>query len=299
MSNIPTFTMRQLLEAGVHYGHTTRRWNPKMKPFLFGERNRIHIIDLDQTVPMLGQALQALYEVSVSGGRVLFVGTKRQAQDMIKEYAVKCGQYYVNHRWLGGTMTNWKTVSVSIRKLKELEERLSNQEEVEGLTKRERLGLMRQKDKYERALGGIKDMGGTPDILFVIDTNKDQIAVQEAVTMGLPVVAVIDSNSTPEGVTYPIPGNDDARRAIKLYCELAAQAVLNGLQASLGNAGIDIGSGEEAPQMDVDEGAATEVAVEEMSEAAPEETAAEETPPAEETSVGDAPAEENDPAPAS
>ncbi len=295
MSNIPTFTMRQLLEAGVHYGHTTRRWNPKMKPFLFGERNRIHIIDLDQTVPMLGQALQALYEVSVSGGRVLFVGTKRQAQDMIKEYAVKCGQYYVNHRWLGGTMTNWKTVSVSIRKLKELEERLSNQEEVEGLTKRERLGLMRQKDKYERALGGIKDMGGTPDILFVIDTNKDQIAVQEAVTMGLPVVAIIDSNSTPEGVTYPIPGNDDARRAIKLYCELAAQAVLNGLQASLGNAGIDIGSGEEAPQMDVDEGAADEVAATEVAvaEEAPEETAAEDTP------VGDAATEENDPAPAS
>ena len=296
MSNIPTFTMRQLLEAGVHYGHTTRRWNPKMKPFLFGERNRIHIIDLDQTVPMLGQALQALYEVSVSGGRVLFVGTKRQAQDMIKEYAVKCGQYYVNHRWLGGTMTNWKTVSVSIRKLKELEERLSNQEEVEGLTKRERLGLMRQKDKYERALGGIKDMGGTPDILFVIDTNKDQIAVQEAVTMGLPVVAIIDSNSTPEGVTYPVPGNDDARRAIKLYCELAAQAVLNGLQASLGNAGIDIGGGEEAPQMDVDEVAvAEEVAVEEVSEEAPAEAASE----AEETSAGDVAEEENDPAPAS
>lgn len=247
MKNIASFTMRQLLEAGVHFGHTTRRWNPKMEPYLFGERNGIHILNLDLTVPLLNRALQAIYDVAANGGRVLFVGTKRQAQDIVRDYATKCGQYYVNHRWLGGMLTNWKTVSQSIGRLKDLETRLDSPEAMAQLTKRERLTLTRSREKLEKALGGIKNMGGTPDIVVIIDTNKDQIAVVESRSMGLPVVAVLDSNSSPAGVDYPIPGNDDATRAIKLYCELVCATVLNGLQASLGASGFDIGAKAEAP----------------------------------------------------
>ncbi len=242
---LPTFTMRQLLEAGVHFGHRTGRWNPKMAPYIFGKRNRIHVIDLQQTVPLLYRALEAVRDIVANGGRVLFVGTKRQASEKISETAKRCGQHYVNHRWLGGMMTNWKTISVSMRRLKELEERLA--EENIGLTKKELLHLTRERDKLERALGGIKEMGGLPDILFVIDTNKESIAVHEAKKLGIPVVAVIDTNSDPEGITYPIPGNDDAVRSINLYCDLMSYAVLDGIQQEMLAAGIDVGEGEEAP----------------------------------------------------
>lgn len=237
---IPTYTMRQLLEAGVHFGHHTRRWNPKMAPYIFGERNGIHIIDLEQSVPMLHQGLQAIRDVVAGGGRVLLVGTKRQAQEPIAEAAKRCGQYYVNHRWLGGMLTNFKTISLSIRRLREVEERIAQEES--GLTKRELLELTRRRDKLERALGGIKEMGGLPDVLFVIDTNKEAIAVAEANTLHIPVVAILDSNSSPDGIAYPIPGNDDAMRAIHLYCELVSSAVLDGLQAELAASGVDIGA---------------------------------------------------------
>ncbi len=242
---IPDFTMRQLLEAGVHFGHHTRRWNPKMGPYIFGVRNGVHIIDLEQTVPMLYRALQAVRDVAAQGGRVLFVGTKRQAQDAIAEAAKRCGQYYVNHRWLGGMLTNFKTISQSIKRLKELDERI-NQPNA-GLTKRELLELTRDRDKLERALGGIKEMGGLPDILFIIDTNKEAIAVQEANKLKVPVVAVLDSNSSPDGIVFPVPGNDDAMRAIHLYCELVSGAVLDGLQAELAGSGADIGEQAELP----------------------------------------------------
>ena len=240
---MPTYTMRQLLEAGVHFGHTTRRWNPQMKPFIFGERNGIHIIDLEQTVPMLQQALQAVRDVAAAGGRVLFVGTKRQAQSIVKESALKSGQYFVNHRWLGGMLTNWKTITGSIKRLKEMDERL-NQEQ-SGLTKKEILQLTREREKLDLSLGGIREMGNLPDIIFVIDTNKESIAVKEANNLGIPVVAVIDSNSSPDGITYPIPGNDDAMRAINLYCDLMTASILDGLQASLSTAGVDIGAAAE------------------------------------------------------
>ena len=282
MSDIPTFTMRQLLEAGVHFGHTTRRWNPKMESYLFGVRNGIHIIDLGQTVPMMHSALQALYDAAAAGGRILFVGTKRQARDLIKEYAGKCGQYYVNYRWLGGMMTNWQTVSNSIKRLKELDARLNDTEEMEGLTKRELLGLSRQREKLELALGGIKEMGSTPDILVVLDTVKDQIAVKEAQTMGLPVIGVLDSNATPEGVDYPIPGNDDSMRAIRLYLELASQTILAGIEKSVQQAGVDIGAMAE-PQ----------------SEQAIETGVSEETPADPTTSVEDTVADEQPASPAS
>lgn len=235
---MPTFTMRQLLEAGLHYGHTTRRWNPKMSPFIFGVRNGIHIIDLEQTVPMLYKALQVIRDVVAGGGRVLFVGTKPQASEKIKEAAKKCGQYYINHRWLGGTLTNWKTVNQSIKRLKEMEEVLENPGR---LTKKEILKITRECEKLELALGGIRDMGGLPDALFVIDTNKEAIAIQEAARLGIPVIGVLDSNSSPEGVTYPIPGNDDALRAISLYCDLVSSSVLDGLQAEMVSQGIDLG----------------------------------------------------------
>ena len=228
---MPTFTMRQLLEAGVHFGHTTRRWNPRMAPFLFGERNGIHIIDLEQTVPMLHRALEQVREVAQNRGRVLFVGTKRQATDIVKEAASRCAQNFVNHRWLGGMLTNWKTISNSIRRLKQLEELLK--EENVGLTKKELLGLQRERDKLDRALGGIKEMAGLPDIIVVIDTNKESIAIQEARKLSIPTIAILDSNSDPEGITTPVPGNDDAMRAIALYCNLLADAVLDGLQAGL------------------------------------------------------------------
>ena len=219
-----SFSMRQLLEAGVHFGHQTRRWNPKMAQFLYGKHGGVHIIDLRQTVPMMHQALDAIKKVASQGGKVLFVGTKRQASDKVREAARLCGQYYVNHRWLGGTLTNWKTVTQSIKRLKELEEQLSG--DTHGFTKKELLTLTRERDKLERALGGIKDMGGTPDILFVIDTNREEIAIKEANKLNIPVVAIIDSNSSPDGVDFPVPGNDDATRAIDLYCDIVAGAVL-------------------------------------------------------------------------
>ena len=236
---MPIFTMRQLLEAGVHFGHHTRRWNPKMRPYIFGVRNGVHIIDLEQTVPMLHRALEAARDVVASGGRVLFVGTKRQAQEKIAEAAKRCGQFYVNHRWLGGMLTNWKTISQSIKRLKDMDEQLK-QADI-GLTKKELLQLTRERDKLERALGGIRDMGGLPNLLIVIDTNKEAIAVQEANKLGIPVIGVIDSNSDPEGITYPVPGNDDALRAIDLYCDLLGHSVLSGIEAEMVAQGEDLG----------------------------------------------------------
>jgi small subunit ribosomal protein S2 len=256
---LPEYSMRGLLEAGVHFGHHTRRWNPKMSPYIFGVRNGIHIIDLEQSVPLLRQGLEAIREVVAGGGRVLLVGTKRQAQDAIADAAKRCGQYYVNYRWLGGMLTNFKTISASIKRLREVEEQAA--QENSGLTKRELLELTRDHDKLERALGGIKDMGGLPDILFVIDTNKEAIAVAEANKLRIPVVAVLDSNSSPDGIAYPIPGNDDAMRAIHLYCDLVAGSVLDGLQAELVASGIDIGARAQlaAEAAAADEGDETEV----------------------------------------
>ena len=240
---LPSFTMRQLLEAGVHFGHHTRRWNPKMAPFIFGVRNKIHIIDLQQTVPMLYRAMQAARDVSTSGGRVLFVGTKRQAQDAIRDAALASGQHFVNHRWLGGMLTNWKTISNSIRRLRELDELLTKDDV--GFTKKELLKIERERDKLDRSLGGIRELGSLPDILFVIDTVKESIAVQEANKLGIPVVAVIDSNSNPDHITYPIPGNDDSMRAIELYCSLFADTVLDGLQEAVAASAGDVGAMEE------------------------------------------------------
>ena len=237
---LPTFTMRQLLEAGVHFGHQSRRWNPKMGPYIFGSRNKIHILDLQQTVPMLYQALKVVRDTVAGGGRVLFVGTKRQASDVVAESAKQCAQFYVNHRWLGGMLTNWKTVSESIKQLHKLEEQLSS--EHIGLTKKEILKMTRQRDKLERALGGIKEMGGLPNIIVVIDTNKEELAVQEANKLGIPVVAILDSNSDPDGITYPIPGNDDALRAINLYCDLFKQAVIDGISVEMADQGTDLGA---------------------------------------------------------
>ncbi len=242
---MPQFSMRQLLEAGVHFGHHTRRWNPRMAPFLFGVRNQVHIIDLQQTVPMLDRALRAVRDVVAGGGRVLFIGTKRAAAEYVADAAKRCGQYYVNHRWLGGTLTNWKTITASIKRLRQIEDQLSG--DTRGLTKKEVLNLTRDRDKLERALGGIKEMGGLPDILFIIDTNKEKLAVEEAAKLGIPVVAVLDSNSDPAGITYPIPGNDDAVRAISLYCDLIAGAVLDGISAEMAASGADIGAAENLP----------------------------------------------------
>jgi len=264
---LPDFTMRQLLEAGVHFGHTTRRWNPKMEPYIFGERNNVHILDLQQTVPLLHQALVFLRNVAAGNGRVLFVGTKRQASEIVADAARRSGQYYVNHRWLGGMLTNWKTISHSIKRLKELDARLSEDET--GLTKRELLIMTRDRDKLDRALGGIRDMGGLPDAIFVIDTNKEHLAIQEANVLNIPVVAVLDSNSDPRGVAHPIPGNDDAIRAIQTYCDLAVDAILDGLQAGVSSSGGDIGESAEAPY---------EPAVDSAPEPASPETTAEEVP---------------------
>ena len=260
---LPTFTIRQLLEAGVHFGHSTRRWNPKMEQYLFGSRNGIHIIDLQQTAPMLYQAMTAVRNTVASGGRVLFVGTKRQATDKVAEAAKRCGQYYVNHRWLGGMMTNWQTISNSIKRLKEVDSLLSG--EVEGLTKKELLGMTRERDKLERALGGIKDMGGLPDIFVVIDTNKESIAIAEANKLGVPVVGFVDSNSDPKGITYPVPANDDAIRAISLYCDLMVGSVLDGIQQEVSTSGGDLGAAVE-PVAEV----IPEVVAEAAPEAAPE-----------------------------
>lgn len=267
---LPTFTMRQLLESGVHFGHVTRRWNPRMEQYIFGERQGVHILDLQQTVPLLYRGMEAVRDIVAGGGRVLWVGTKRQASDPIAEAAKRCGQYYVNHRWLGGMMTNWQTISNSIKRLHALETQLG--EEVSGLTKKELLRLTRERDKLERALGGIKEMGGLPDIVFIIDTLKESIAVAESNKLGIPVVAVIDSNSDPLGVDYPIPGNDDSIRAIKFYCELMSGAVLDGIQAEMSATGGDIGAQETAPEEVLPE--ETPAAVEAPAEVAATETAA-------------------------
>src|SRR6476619_1272019 len=239
---LPDFSMRQLLEAGAHFGHQSHRWNPKMSDYIFGARNNIHIIDLAQTVPMLYRALQAVSDTVARGGRVLFVGTKRQAADSVADAAKRSAQYYVNSRWLGGMLTNWKTISGSIQRLRKVDEILAGG--AQGLTKKERLMLAREKDKLERALGGIKDMGGTPDLIFVIDTNKEQLAIKEAQRLGIPVAAIIDTNCDPDGITFPIPGNDDAGRAIALYCDLVARAAVDGISRSQGSIGVDTGASE-------------------------------------------------------
>jgi small subunit ribosomal protein S2 len=238
---LPDFSMRQLLEAGVHFGHQSHRWNPKMAEFIFGTRNNIHIIDLAQTVPMLHHALQAVSDTVAKGGRILFVGTKRQAQDNVADAAKRSAQYFVNSRWLGGTLTNWKTISASIKRLRHLDEVLAGGEAI-SYTKKERLTLQRERDKLDRSLGGIKDMGGLPDMIFVIDTNKEDIAIQEAQRLNIPVAAIVDTNSDPKGITYVVPGNDDAGRAISLYCDLVARAAIDGISRAQGDAGIDIGA---------------------------------------------------------
>ena len=223
-------TMQQLLEAGAHFGHQTHRWNPKMKPYIFGERNGVHIIDLSQTVPLFARALDFVRQTVAAGGKVLFVGTKRQAQDPIAEAARRSGQHFVNHRWLGGMLTNWKTISNSIKRFKSLEEQLAG--DTAGLTKKEVLQLTRERDKLELSLGGIRDMGGIPDVMFVIDANKEELAIKEANVLGIPVVAILDSNVSPQGIAFPVPGNDDASRAIRLYCDAIADAVLAGKRAA-------------------------------------------------------------------
>ena len=241
---LPEFSLRQLLEAGVHFGHQTARWNPRMAEFIYGDRNGIHIIDLTQTVPLLDQALNVIRETVAKGGRILFVGTKRQAQRPVAEAAEKCAQYYINHRWLGGTLTNWKTVSQSIARLKAIDEQMA--EGAEGLTKKERLGMEREQAKLQASLGGIREMGGVPDLLFVIDVNKEDLAIAEAKKLGIPVVAVVDTNCSPAGVSHIVPGNDDAARAIGLYCDLVSRAALDGMSAQLGAAGVDVGALEDA-----------------------------------------------------
>jgi small subunit ribosomal protein S2 len=242
---LPEFTMRQLLEAGVHFGHQTQRWNPRMGEFIYGARNGIHIMDLTQTVPMLDAALNVIRDTVAKGGRLLFVGTKRQASSTIADSAEKCAQYYMNHRWLGGTLTNWKTVSLSINRLKSIDEQMESG--IEGMTKKERLGMEREQNKLQASLGGIREMGGVPDLLFVIDVKKEALAIAEANKLGIPVVAIVDTNCSPDGIDYIIPGNDDAARAIGLYCDLACRAALDGMSAQLGAAGVDLGAMEEAP----------------------------------------------------
>ena len=274
---LPEFSMRQLLEAGAHFGHQTHRWNPKMERYIFGSRSNIHIIDLSQSIPLLHQALVKVREVAAGGGRILFVGTKRQASDPIATAARRCAQYYVNHRWLGGTLTNWRTVSGSIARLRELEGVLETET---GRTKKELLQLSREHDKLELSLGGIKDMGGIPDLMFVIDTNKEAIAIQEARKLNIPVIAILDTNCNPDGITFPIPGNDDAARAIQLYCDLMADSVLDGLAAGQSAAGVDLGAAEapvepalarsEAPAADKASEPKPKKAKAEKAEAAPE-----------------------------
>ncbi|WP_029063419.1 30S ribosomal protein S2 [Labrenzia sp. DG1229] len=243
---LPDFTMRQLLEAGIHFGHQKHRWNPRMGQYIFGVRNDVHIMDLSQTVPLLHQALKTVSDTVAGGGRVLIVGTKRQAQEAVASSARNSAQYFVNARWLGGMLTNWKTISQSIQRLRKLEETLSS-DAANALTKKERLFMDREREKLERNLGGIKDMGGIPDLIFVIDTNREAIAIQEARRLGIPVAAILDSNSNPDGITYPVPGNDDAGRAISLYCDLIARAAIDGISRAQGAAGMDIGESEETP----------------------------------------------------
>ncbi|MBP0482074.1 30S ribosomal protein S2 [Sagittula salina] len=250
---LPEFNMRQLLEAGVHFGHQTQRWNPRMGEFIYGARNGIHIMDLTQTVPMLDQALQAIRDCVAKGGRVLFVGTKRQAAQPIAEAAEKCAQYYMNHRWLGGTLTNWQTVSQSINRLRQIDEQMEGG--ADGLTKKERLNMERDQTKLQASLGGIREMGGVPDMLFVIDVKKEALAVAEANKLGIPVVAIVDTNCSPDGIDYIIPGNDDAARAIALYCDLVSRAALDGMTGQMEAAGVDLGALEEAPAEDLLTGA--------------------------------------------
>ena len=301
---LPDYSMRQLLEAGVHFGHQTHRWNPKMDPFIYGARNGIHVMDLSQTVPLLHQALLAVRDTVAGGGRLLFVGTKRQAQEQIADAARRSAQYFINSRWLGGTMTNWKTISNSIKRLRELEELFAGG--AQGFTKREQLTLTRERSKLELALGGIKDMGGVPNILFVIDTNKEAIAIKEANRLGIPVIAILDSNSDPAGIDFPIPGNDDAGRAIALYCDLIARAAIDGISESSAGAGIDLGAAEEptAELAIAEAGPAVETAAVEAApveatpaEAAPAvETAATETAPVEAAPAEAAPVADTAPA---
>ena len=243
---LPDFSMRQLLEAGVHFGHQSHRWNPKMERYIFGVRNDIHILDLGQTVPALQRALQLVSDTVAEGGRVLFVGTKRQAAPLVAEAARQSAQYYVNSRWLGGTLTNWQTISHSINRLRELEAKVADG--AEGLTKKERLLLDRERERLERDLGGIKDLGNLPNLLFVIDTNKEANAIKEARRLGIPVIAIIDSNSDPDTVDYPIPGNDDAARALELYCSLVSKAAIDGISRSSAGRGADLGAAEVAPE---------------------------------------------------
>lgn len=288
---LPEFNLRQLLEAGCHFGHNTHRWNPKMDRYIFGARNNIHIIDLAQTVPLLHQALKTVSDTVAGGGRVLFVGTKRAASGTIAEAAQKSAQYYVNARWLGGMLTNWNTISKSIKRLRTVDE-LLNSDAANQLTKKERLTLTRERDKLERALGGIKDMGGTPDLMVVIDTNKESNAVQEARKLKIPVVAILDTNCNPDVVDHPIPGNDDASRAISLYCDLIARAALDGIARQQGSAGVDLGAMEEAP---IEEALAAPVEVAPV--AAPVEAAPVAAPVAEAAPVAAPVAEANDDTP--
>ena len=241
----PVVSMRELLEAGAHFGHQTHRWNPKMKPYIFGERNGVHILDLSQSVPLFARALDFVNQTAARGGKVLFVGTKRQAQDAIADAARASGQHYVNHRWLGGMLTNWKTISNSIKKFKAMEEQLAG--DTAGLTKKEVLQLTRERDKFQLSLGGIRDMGGIPDIMFVIDANKEELAIKEANVLGIPVIAILDSNVSPDGIAFPVPGNDDASRAIRLYCEAVAQAATRGGNEGAAKRGVDLGAMIEPP----------------------------------------------------
>ena len=293
---LPEFSLRQLLEAGVHFGHQTHRWNPRMGEFIYGARNGIHIMDLTQTVPLLDAALNAMRETVAKGGRILFVGTKRQAQASIKDAAERSAQHFMNHRWLGGTLTNWKTVSNSINRLKSLDEMMDSGQ-AEGFTKKERLNLERERGKLQASLGGIREMGGVPDMLFVIDTNKEDLAIAEARKLGIPVVAILDTNCDPKGVDYPIPGNDDAARAIALYCDLAARAVIDGMASQLGAAGFDLGEMENVPGEELpaeDPGAAADPAAEPALEAVAEveAAAAAEEPAAAEPAAEETPAEQ-------
>ncbi|MEM7302486.1 MAG: 30S ribosomal protein S2 [Pseudomonadota bacterium] len=289
---LPDFSMRELLEAGVHFGHQAHRWNPKMSNYIFGKRNNIHILDLSQTVPLLHRSLQAVSDTVARGGRVLFVGTKRQASELVADAARRSAQYYVNARWLGGMLTNWKTISNSIKRLRELEETLSG-DMAAAFTKKELLTLTRERDKLERALGGIKDMGGTPDLIFVIDTNRESIAIQEAKKLNIPVAAVLDSNSDPAHIDFPIPGNDDAARAIALYCDLIAKAAIDGIAKQQAGSGVDMGAMEvpieETILEDAGEAPAPEAAPAEEAAPADETAPAEEAAPAAEEAASDAP----------
>ena len=281
----PTVSMHQLIEAGAHFGHQTHRWNPRMKPYIFGARNGVHILDLSQTVPLFARALEFVSATVQAGGKVLFVGTKRQAQEPIAQMARACGQHFVNHRWLGGMLTNWKTISGSIKRLKTLEEQLSG--DTAGLTKKEVLQLTRERDKLELSLGGIRDMGGIPDVMFVIDANKEELAIKEANVLGIPVVGILDSNVDPSGIAFPVPANDDASRAIRLYCEAISQAATKGRREGVVDSGADIGAMDEplpeelavVEEAPVAAAVAEEAAVSEAAAEAPAEEAAEQAAP--------------------